>query len=326
MSNFLHGGDIYSFAKELNVKLAEIIDFSSNINFIKPSVKFDNIDISAYPDHRYTLLKQALSVYYNVEPDMIQLFNGSTDAIFHILHHYDKLTLYAPLYVEYKKAKNFKVINRFENIYDNPQKDSLVVFVNPSTPDGRYYELDNLFDIWIKNNNTVLIDESFLDFCGKKSATQYLNIFDKLIILKSFSKFYACAGVRVGIVISKIKFETPIWNISAFDEHYILQALKNKTFPYKTRKIVKENKHMLYNILQNSGLFDKIYDSCTNFYLAKLKNMTAQDLQKKLSKYKILIRDCSNFDFLDHYHVRFAVKSKRDLEYLQKALKWKIYW
>ncbi len=321
MSGFSHGGDIYSFAKLLNVKSRDIIDFSSNINFIKPKIKLNDIDISIYPDHRYTLLKQAISTHYNIEPDTIQLFNGSTDAIFNILHHYDSLTLYAPLYLEYKKAQNIKIINRFENIYDMPQKDSLVVFVNPSTPDGKYYNLDNLFDIWIKNNNTVLIDESFLDFCDGKSTIQYINKFDKLIILKSFSKFYACAGVRIGISISKVKFETPLWNISAFDEYYIIQALKDENFAYKTKKLMNENKRMLYEILYNTGLFDKIYASCTNFYLAKLKNMTAQDLQEKLSKHKILIRDCSNFDFLDHFHVRFAVKSKKDLICLQEALK-----
>lgn len=315
-----HGGNIYSFAKKLHLKTEDIIDFSSNINFVKPKIKL-NVDISLYPDPNYSKLKKAIAKKFNVNTSNIQLFNGASDAIFIILRHYKNVVLYAPIYLEYKKAQRIYIINRFENIYELPKKDALVVFVNPSTPDGTYYNLDNLFEIWHKQNNTVLIDESFLDFCNKKSAIDYLTQYDRLIVLKSFSKFYACAGVRVGCIISKIKFDTPIWNISLFDEHYILQALNDSKFPSKSYLANQKNKKMLYEILKESNLFETIFDSCTNFYLAKLKNLSASNLQRKLSEYRILIRNCSNFDFLDESFVRFAVKSKKDLKILKKALK-----
>ncbi|SDC86383.1 threonine-phosphate decarboxylase [Desulfurella multipotens] len=321
MDSFFHGADIYSFAKKLNIKPKDVIDFSSNINFVKPKVKLKNINVSPYPDPRYVKLKKAISKKYNIDKNYIQLFNGSTDAIFTIINHFDDVTLYAPIFSEYKKANKVQLINRFSNMYEIPPKDSLVVFVNPSTPDGTYYDLKKFFDIWCKQNNTVLIDESFLDFSGKKSALCFLKDFEKLIILKSFSKFYGCAGVRVGVLISKTKFKAPLWNISTFDEQFILQALKDKKFEIKSKIYVEKNKQLLREILENSDLFEKIYDSSTNFLLAKLKHISSIALQDKLSAYNILIRDCSNFDFLDEFHVRFAVKTKKELKILKKALK-----
>ena len=55
---------------------------------------------------------------------------------------------------------------------------------------------------WIENSCTILIDESFLDFCDKPSAIKYLETYDKLYILKSMTKFYSSAGIRVGTIVS----------------------------------------------------------------------------------------------------------------------------
>ncbi len=60
MKKFEHGGDINSFAKELNCDIKQIIDLSSNINFIKPKIDFDftSLDISSYPDYKKNYIKQ----------------------------------------------------------------------------------------------------------------------------------------------------------------------------------------------------------------------------------------------------------------------------
>ena len=71
-------------------------------------------------------------------------------------------------------------------------------------------------------------------------------------------------------------------------------------------------------ILHNSNLFEKIYPSDGNFILGKLKNIKGLTLQNYLLNYKIYIKDCSNFDFLDDSYVKFAVKSTKDLEILEK--------
>ena len=333
MKTYEHGGQIENFAAELNCELKDIIDLSSNINFIKPEIHidFNNLDISAYPI--YDKLYEKIATNYKINSKQIELFNGGSSAIFTLFRHLNlkHCTIYSPAYLEYKKAcVNFgyelRTINRFENI-SLPIKDgSLVIFVNPSTPDGTYYDLDVLMNYWIEKSCTILIDESFLDFCDGKSALEYLKKYDKLYILKSMTKFYSSAGIRVGSIVSSEKnidslkrFE-PMWKLSQFDSNYLQAALDDKNFKRISKAINIKNRIELENVLENSSIIESIYQSRANYVLAKLKTINATQLQEKLKPYKIMIRDCSNFDYLDEYYIRVAVKSRTSIQILKKAL------
>ncbi|MBD3831375.1 MAG: aminotransferase class I/II-fold pyridoxal phosphate-dependent enzyme, partial [Arcobacter sp.] len=234
MKTFEHGGQIEKFAFDLGCRVSEIIDLSSNINFVKPQINidFNTLDISSYPT--YDKLYEKIAFNYGVQTSQIELFNGGSSAIFTLFKHLalQTCTIYSPAYLEYKKAAlNFgyelHTINRFENINENVKENSLVIFVNPSTPDGKYYDVEELMKFWIKKSCTILIDESFLDFCDKPSAIKYLETYDKLYILKSMTKFYSSAGIRVGTIVStkenikKLKEFEPMWKLSQFDSNYL---------------------------------------------------------------------------------------------------------
>lgn len=333
MKTFEHGGQIEKFAFDLGCKVSEIIDLSSNINFVKPqiNINFNTLDISSYPT--YDKLYEKIASNYGVQTSQIELFNGGSSAIFTLFRHLalETCTIYSPAYLEYKKAAlNFgyelNTINRFENINENIKKNSLVIFVNPSTPDGKYYELEELMQTWIEKSCTILIDESFLDFCDKSSAIKYLETYDKLYILKSMTKFYSSAGIRVGTIVStkenieKLKRFEPMWKLSQFDSNYLQAALDDKLFKNISKAINIKNKIELENILKNSTLVEEIFESSANYLLIKLKNLSAKEFQKLLKPYKIMVRDCSNFDYLNEKFVRIAVKSSSANEILQKAL------
>ena len=333
MKTFEHGGQIEKFAFDLGCKVSEIIDLSSNINFVKPqiNVDFNTLDISSYPT--YDKLYEKIAFNYGVQTSQIELFNGGSSAIFTLFKHLalQTCTIYSPAYLEYKKASlNFgyelHTINRFENIEENVKENSLVISVNPSTPDGNYYELEELMKVWIEKSCTVLIDESFLDFCDKPSAIKYLETYDKLYILKSMTKFYSSAGIRVGTIVStkqnveKLKRFEPMWKLSQFDSNYLQAALDDKLFKNISKAINIKNKIELENILKNSTLVEEIFESSANYLLVKLANLNAKEFQEKLKPYKIMVRDCSNFDYLDDRFVRIAVKSSSANETLKKAL------
>ena len=333
MEKFTHGGQINLFAKELNCKVDEVIDLSSNINFIKPSLKIDlnMINVSSYPI--YDNLYEKIALKYKVDISNIELFNGGSNAIFALFNHLNlnHCTIYSPAYLEYKRAckvykYEYDLINRFTQINRAVKKDSLIIFVNPSTPDGQFYNIEEYLEAWDKLNCTVLIDESFLDFTNFKSVLQYVNKYKKLYVLKSMTKFYSCAGVRCGILISskknivKIKEQEPMWKLSQYDSCYLQNALEDEIFN-KTSKVINIKNHlMLKNVLEKSKLFIKIFSSDCNFLLVKLKINNATYLQNHLKKYKIMIRDCANFDFLDDSYVRIAVKNEASIEILEKAL------
>ena len=334
MKTFEHGGQIEKFALELGCEVSEILDLSSNINFIKPKINidFNTLDISSYPT--YDKLYEKIASNYEVQKDEIELFNGGSSAIFTLFRNLalKNCTIYSPAYLEYKKASlNFgyelDLINRFEDMRKVVKPNSLVIFVNPSTPDGNYYELEELMQNWIKNSCTILIDESFLDFCDKPSAIKYLKTYDKLYILKSMTKFYSSAGIRVGTIVSrkeniaKLKEFEPMWKLSHFDSIYLQEALNDKEFKAISKEINIKNRAELEEILKSSSLVEKIYESSANYLLVKLKNINASKFQELLKAYKIMVRDCSNFDFLDDSFVRVAVKSSSANERLKEALK-----
>ena len=226
-----HGANIYKYAKKLGCCSDEIIDFSSNINFYTPKIanKPTNNELATYADTNYTKLKKAIAKNYKIKSSQMALFNGATSAIFELLNSLKqtRIYLYAPLYGEYEKAtKNKQIIkiNRFDNLYKRPKANSIVVFVNPSTPDGRYYDLTQLFEIWKEQNCTIICDESFLAFENLKSLRNQIKIYKKLYIIQSFSKFYSCGGVRIGAIFSHKsnikKLKTPLWNLTSFDAKF----------------------------------------------------------------------------------------------------------
>jgi len=323
-----HGANIYKYAKEICCKADEIIDFSSNINLYQPKndLVLQDATIVKYADQSYTKLKKTISQKYSLKTEQISLFNGASSAIFELFKALKpkKVYLYAPLYGEYEngldKDVKIKKINRFENLLKTPSYNSTVVFVNPSTPEGKYYDLKKLFKIWQKQNCTVILDESFLEFEELKSFRKKINTYKKLYIIQSFSKFYSCAGVRIGAVFSNKKnlkkFKQPIWNISSLDVEFLTKRLMDKKFEKKSIMLHKKQKNELKKILKR---FKYIYKSDSNFFLVKCTNKNK--LFQHLLNQKILVRRCGSFDFLNDEYFRFAVKDKNSHKKLKKALK-----
>jgi len=337
MTTFEHGGDVTVFAKACDCEASEVIDLSSNINFIKPpiDIDFNALDIAPYPN--YETLYESIASHYGVHVEEIELFNGGSSAIFSLFSHIKGTvatapyaSIYSPAYLEYKKAAGIfgyaiEHIERFEAFDTEVKEDSLVVFVNPSTPDGMFYDIIPLLKKWQEKNCTVLVDESFIEFTTKSSVTQYLIEYPNLYILKSMTKFFGAAGIRMGTLISqannidKLKAREPLWKLSAFDAAYIESVLQDSQFKEISDASNKEAKQYLTKMLQNTKEVEYIYPSFANYILVKL-NITAKAFQKKLIPHNIMIRDCSNFDGLDKHHVRIAIKSITELTKLKEAL------
>ncbi len=325
-----HGANIYKYAKQLGCNSDEIIDFSSNINLYQPQSTFHvtNATITKYADSSYTTLKKIIEQKYAVKKSQIALFNGATAGIYALLNmlKQKKITLYAPLYAEYEKAalqskKDIYKINRIENIETEVMKNSIVIFVNPSTPEGSFYELQELFLYWTKQKCTIILDESFLEFEGHPSLRSMINNYKKLYIIQSFSKFYSCAGVRIGAIFSHKKniknLKIPLWNISSLDAMFLQEHLKDEVFKTKSRSLHTLQKQELLTILKNSRLFEQIVQSDANFILTQ--SSQAQAIFSHLLQHKILTRTCGSFDYLSDEWLRFAVKDKDSHAELEKA-------
>lgn len=334
----MHGGNIYQFAQQIGCLPEQVLDFSANIN---PRQAVDltclqAVNIAPYADPDYNLLKQAYKQRYP-HPDNTdcEVFNGASAAIFALLRFLQpkQLLLYVPLYGEYDRIGRqlgcqIISINRFGSFEDIAlPAGSTVVFVNPATPDGQLYDLENLLLRWQQADCTIIIDESFLDFCLSESILAKINQYDKWYVIKSLSKFYGCAGIRIGFIsatiskINNLKRYEPAWKLSSLDMAYMQQTLANTDFIAQTQLQTSNLRETLRQVLHQSGLFDTIYPSAANFLLARLANNgDGYELQKALNSARILIRICDSFVGLDKHHVRFAVKNQAAIEQLAHAL------
>lgn len=332
-----HGGNIYQFARRLGCLPEQVLDFSANIN---PAQAVDlscvqGVQLTAYADPDYGLLKQAIRTRYPTPTGVeIEVFNGASAAIFALLRSLqpNDLVLYTPLYGEYAHIAEelgctVHNINRFNQLLADVPERSTVIFVNPSTPDGQLYDLQALLALWRAADCTIIIDESFLDFCQADSVAEHITHYDKLYVIKSLSKFYGCAGIRIGFILAATaaikalqRFE-PAWKLSSLDMAYMQQALANTAFIEQTRQQTAYLRELLHQTLQDSGLFDKIYLGQANFLLARLANGDGYRLQALVESARILIRVCDNFEGLDNRHVRFAVKDEQAMARLAHSFK-----
>ena len=329
----MHGGNIYQFAQQLGCKADDILDFSANINpFQAVNWRELQFNLMPYAEPTYQDLTQVLKQRYALQQEL-ELFNGASAAIFALLRYLKpkEVVLYAPLYSEYSRlaktlACNIHTINRLTHETVQIPEHSTVIFVNPATPDGTLYDLKNLLNEWQHKHCHVIVDESFLDFTNTPSVLTQSD-YSRLYLIKSLSKFYGCAGVRVGFVagraefIAQLRVFEPAWKLSTFDMTYIEHAISNTDFIAQTQTQTLKNRLVLKQVLQQSERFEQIYDSAANFLMARLpEGVSGHTLQTELANTKILIRVCDNFLGLDERFVRFAVKDEAAIISLKNAL------
>ncbi len=107
-----HGGNVYKFAKEHQINVEDIIDFSANINpfglsdVVKEAIPSMFDKVLNYPDPNYMDLKEAISTFENISEDQIVLGNGAIECIFLLAEHLKakQLVIPVPTFVEYERA------------------------------------------------------------------------------------------------------------------------------------------------------------------------------------------------------------------------------
>ncbi|MBN1046354.1 MULTISPECIES: threonine-phosphate decarboxylase CobD [Clostridium] len=342
MANTGHGGNIKEIARKKGIDYNNIIDFSSNINPLGMSSKvkraiIDSMEeIKKYPDISYMELKKSISEYENINESYLMLGNGAAEVLFNIVKALKpkKVLIPVPTFSEYKEAvecvnskvelykmsenNSFKIC---EDILDKITEEIDLIFIcNPNNPTGVLTNRELLMKILIKskeNNSTVLIDESFMDFITEDiSMVSTIETFDNLIILKSLTKFFAMPGLRIGYgvcsnkdFISEVYKITPAWNINILADVATRVSLHDKNYMRKTIQYMEKEKAFLYNSLKTFKNLN-VYEPSVNFIFFK-SNLDI-NLKSELLKYNVLIRSCSNYDGLNEYYYRVAVKSRED--------------
>jgi threonine-phosphate decarboxylase len=311
----------------------KIIDMRQNINFLSPEFNIDFSQINTQNIPNYTKLRNTISQNYSILKEQFKLISGDFGAMYQLFKQLDTrtCTIYGPADSRYKEILiklnyEIKMINRFENIESNIINNSLIIFANPSFPDGAFYNLDDFMRSWKSSDNIIFIDESYLDFTNEKSATRFLADFANLYILRSINSFYGNFGVNYSLLISSILNIKNIEEVSAkneisiFDTVFLSSLFKDKSFTKIAKAIMAKNSILLEKVLISSELFERIYPSRANFILAKLKNITATKFTKELKCHNIMINDLTKSDFLGDKFVQISIKNEEEIKEFTKAI------
>ncbi len=279
------GKPIEELERELGIKGA--VKLASNENPIGPSKKaLDAISesvhgINRYPDGGGYRLKEALSVRYDVEPSQIILGNGSNEIIDLLVRTFmvpgDEAVMADLTFIVYKlvvTATGGKavIVPMRDQVHDLAAMASMIgdrtrlLFIaNPNNPTGTIVTEDEVYDFLerVPDNVIVVFDEAYKEYVTSKGFPDTLGYLRKgrnIVILRTFSKIYGLAGLRIGFGVAKSELVDYMnrvrqpFNTNSLAQRAALCALDDDEHIRKSLKLNEEGKEYLYGSLKEMGL------------------------------------------------------------------------
>ena len=356
MQLFEHGGNVHAAARSTGTELSEYLDYSANINplglpaSVRAAITASLDSIVHYPDPDAVLFRQAVSERYKVPQEMITAGNGAVELLYVLCHttRPRRVLIPAPAFSEYERAAR-AVGAEISYFYLQPEQGfsidiekialaltavDLVFLGNPNNPTGtliKNSQLAQLLDAAQQRNITVVVDESFLDFLPDDSSytcRSLLAKYQNLFILHSLTKFYALPGLRLGFALANPQLTSLLhkgkdpWNVNSLAQIAGVSALKDEHYRIQSHALLAPEIDCFYRQLSEIPRL-KVYRPAVNFVLINTANagMQAAQLREAMLKWKILIRDCSNYPGLNPYYIRVAVKRPEQNQILLSALR-----
>ncbi|WP_163716493.1 pyridoxal phosphate-dependent aminotransferase [Mangrovibacterium lignilyticum] len=304
--------------------------------------------IKAYPSSNPRLAREQLAAVLKIDPQHLILGNGATELITLIEQELiDDIAIPIPTFSEYlEKLRDADSARLYQlpadrdyqlNLSDfadwiDEQSISSALIINPGNPTGQFIHLVELkaFLKRMGHLKVILLDESFIDFSGidQPSLMPFLDEYPNVIVVRSMSKHCGVPGLRLGYCCtsnnefnSVLKALLPVWNINTIAEYFLLMLPKtDREYQQSVTQVVKDVR-LLYSKLKKLNGY-KIYPTGSNFILVRINfGISALELQMRLlEEYGLYVRDCSNKEGLDKYHIRVASQREANDDRLVQAL------
>ena len=219
------------------------------------------------------------------------------------------------------------------------KKYDLAIICNPNNPTGKFLKMAETEEILRECNKydtKLFIDEAFIEFLEdglKESVVNSGENKKNLFVTRAFTKFFAIPGLRLGYGIyfdksleKKIAEKKEPWSVNNIAEMAGITVLDDTEYIERTLSWITEEKKYMYEKLDEiSGI--KPYKTEVNFICVKIKDeliskgLNVKKLREKMMEEGILIRDASNFKFLDERFFRLAIKDRRSNDRVIEVLK-----
>lgn len=347
-----HGGDIFDAGERLGIPAEELLDFSSNVNSLGPPAQAREIlanslqVVTRYPDIESRKLRRHLSDNLGVPPDRILAGNGSTELIYLLARRFAprRATTFPPCYLDYWRASELagaEVTGYVSTDEENfalaesalemgSETADLVWLCNPNNPSGTLIDRDRIGAAAKTHPDVIfVVDEAFMEFvpdCKERSliGTPEPNV----IVLRSLTKFFALAGLRLGFlcadpeVVRHLASVREPWTVNGLAQAVGEHLYDDQDYISRTRAVVAEEREFLMRELTALGGLHP-FPSHANFLLIRLDapGLTSAGVKRQLLHQRILIRDACNFRGLDSRFFRVAVRVREDNVRLIEALR-----
>ena len=298
-------------------------------------VAAQNLDYDAlrlYPDANNTPLVKGLAEYYGVNENQVFVGVGSDDVLamaFLTFFNSDKPILFpnitysfydvwADLYrIPYKTCTLQP--DWHMNVEDYKQPNGGVIFPNPNAPTGLLESLDTVEEIIQANPDVVVIvDEAYIDF-GGESALSLLPKYDNLLVVQTFSKSRAMAGLRIGYAIGNekliqylndAKFSFNSYTMNLTSQTLGVEAIKDDAyFKETTQKIIKTRERVKKELKELGFSFP---DSMANFVFASHDSVPAKEIYQALREADIYVRHWNRPEIENSLRITIGTEEEMD--------------
>ena len=345
--------EAYKPGKSKIGKVWNIIKLSANESAlgVSPKVKKllnnKNLILSKYPDSKAQVLRKEISNQFNCDFNKIicgagsdeiiqmicQLYLKSSDEVIVPQYSFLMYRIYAQIVgakVIFSKEKNFKV-SVAEIIKKVTKKTKIVFIANPNNPTGTYLNRLELLELRKKLKKSILLvlDDAYFEYMKNKDYKPSLDLFknkNNVIIIRTFSKIYGLASLRVGWgyapkkIIDAMNIIKPPFNVNQLAQIAATEALKDRNFINKSiiHNTVSANK--IKKFLENFKIFSNKITA--NFFLLNFDKckFSANYVFKKLQSKKIILRSTEDgYDIKNK--LRLTIGSNKENAEFIKAVK-----
>ena len=336
----------YPLARRYGAELAGAINLASNENPFGPSQKaIEAIGLEAsrvgmYPDPRGEKLKRAVAGYIGVDFECVALGNGSDELVDLACKAFmdpgEKALIPLPTFSIYELAcringglpEFFELPNlkwRAADLVRAMKNIKLAFIGRPNNPTGDGIDAEGLSEL-LEVGKLVVLDEAYVEFAGYSVAKDAARR-ENLLVLRTFSKAFGLAGLRVGYAIGNPELIEALEQVRApFSVNNLAQvaaiaALRDGRYLRKVIAMIQEGRTYLHRELSEIGM--RVLPSDANFLMVDVTPLgtDAPTLCKFLAKKGILIRDLSKFRGAGSNWVRISVGKPEQNERLVAVMK-----
>lgn len=311
------------------------LDANEGSNYLlKDGFKIDDFKVNLYPDSDSKKLREKMASYYGCKAENIMVGNGSSEIINMVINAYcdkgEKVMSFVPsfsMYQTYCHLSGAKYIGleseddftrNIDKLIDGARegKPKIVIFCNPNNPTGNVSSREDVIKLLDNvKDSLIIIDEAYADF-SEISVVDLIHKYENLMVMRTMSKAFGLAGLRIGALIANEDLIKYIWkvkipyNINILSQYAAEEALKNADRVKDYIKGIKAEREDLSNKLKELNF--TVYPSGANFLFVK---SPVDKLFEKLMEKGVLIRR-----FKDGYY-RISVGTKEENKILIEEIK-----